>query len=529
MEKNSVLAMYDVRGIQSYIFRTSKVKDAMGASVIVEDILMEVLKEAVRCMGCGAEASLEWRNNSGELPYQEDDARVKVLYVGGGNAYVIYESEDLCIAVNRHMARLVLEKSYSLQLAVAHVSVTGDYARDYRDLHTEMDRVKSAMTVTRPYGVLPIMKMELETGYPAVQDGEDGYIGTETILKKSKKESTKEQENYRLVKNLEEKKGVDSTLAVVHIDGNNMGIRIRKLLEGSETYVEAVNLMRKISYNIRTSYRTVFDDMCNIFETECRNSEVYREKMTDQFIRKILVAGDDITYVCSSRIALATVEYFCREIGRRTMTGETGDQQLREYGFSVCAGVAYVGSHFPFSSAYEAAEACCESAKSRAKRPENMDGTRVGNFVDFQICKNIQVKNLEAVRWKEYRTYAGENLLTRPYWIQADADGEAFAEKMKTKYAFHDLKKYIKYFRFEERIPMSFAQELRNTYPLGQPQVEQLASFLASRGFKMPDGTTEMYRTDPEGPGLLAVWYDALEMMDHYIDLQILRGEENAG
>lgn len=39
-----VLAMYDVRGIQKYIFRTAKVQDATGASAIVEDIILEALK-----------------------------------------------------------------------------------------------------------------------------------------------------------------------------------------------------------------------------------------------------------------------------------------------------------------------------------------------------------------------------------------------------------------------------------------------------------------------------------------------------
>ena len=48
MEENQeLMALYDVRGIQDYIFRTTKVKDAMGASRCVENLLMEALKQAV--------------------------------------------------------------------------------------------------------------------------------------------------------------------------------------------------------------------------------------------------------------------------------------------------------------------------------------------------------------------------------------------------------------------------------------------------------------------------------------------------
>ena len=42
-----VLAMYDVRGIQNYIYRTPHIKDAMGASIIIEDIIVNASR---RCM-----------------------------------------------------------------------------------------------------------------------------------------------------------------------------------------------------------------------------------------------------------------------------------------------------------------------------------------------------------------------------------------------------------------------------------------------------------------------------------------------
>ena len=39
-----VLAMYDVRGIQNYIYRTPHIKDAMGASIIIEDIIVKIIR-----------------------------------------------------------------------------------------------------------------------------------------------------------------------------------------------------------------------------------------------------------------------------------------------------------------------------------------------------------------------------------------------------------------------------------------------------------------------------------------------------
>lgn len=83
----------------------------------------------------------------------------------------------------------------------------------------------------------------------------------------------------------------------------------------------------------------------------------------------MIVAGDDITYVCNAHIALETVRYYSEQISGLMMVSEESTQEnIKKYGFSICAGIAYIGSHFPFYTAYEVAEACCASAKGEAKR-----------------------------------------------------------------------------------------------------------------------------------------------------------------
>lgn len=50
MEKQYI-AMYDVRGIQGYIYRTNKLKEIIAASLLVKNIFEESLKWAVEKMG----------------------------------------------------------------------------------------------------------------------------------------------------------------------------------------------------------------------------------------------------------------------------------------------------------------------------------------------------------------------------------------------------------------------------------------------------------------------------------------------
>ena len=132
-ESGKYFSMYDVRGIQKYVFRTAKVKDAMGASGIVEDIIMEALKKSVLLLKEQEQKNpnkkpiteqLVWKDEKGFLEYKEEEVDIQVLFVGGGNAFVIYSSQELCFQINRLMSKYILEHTYSLQLAVAMVKKT---------------------------------------------------------------------------------------------------------------------------------------------------------------------------------------------------------------------------------------------------------------------------------------------------------------------------------------------------------------------------------------------------------------------
>lgn len=542
--EGKVLVMYDIRGIQKYIYRTDKVKDAIGASYIVETVILNALKDAIahsdkveqnRCQ-------LKWYDEKGPLEFLEEDLDIQVLYIGGGNAYVLFRDKELCVHINQMMSKYVLEHTYSLQLTIAICEKTENYSADYTKIQQRMNENKANMVVSKPVGAMPVMRVELKTGFPAVsRDNQSGKeIGEETRLKRAAYRRKCEIETDAFVReeqifdNLVTQKGVDSNLAVVHIDGNGMGLRIRRLVEGIGDYEGAVNKMREISYQIMNSYKEVFRSMHDYFTSQVENRGI-SQKRDKYVVREILIAGDDVTYVCNACIALASVEYFCKEISRRSMVRGNDVDTIKKYGFSVCAGVAFISSHFPFRIGYEVAERCCDSAKKRAKSRECKDDykftesggkreltiERVGNFVDFQICKNIQSQNLEEMRKKDYITPSGEQLLVRPYYISTglSIEEEPLEKNRNRIYSYDKLKEGIQYFsKGADVFPRSFAKQLRNTYPMGQNQVMLLQSFLESRGWKMPDGDDVLYFQNEDQ--VIAKWYDALEMLDYYIDFE---------
>ena len=141
-----VLAMYDVRGIQAYIFRTNKVKDIIGASTLVDNIIQKAFSKASEKVFGEAKEQVvieNWEREKGEeIRFLSDDTiRAQLLLIGGGNAYILYRSREECKEVNKAMAKYILDETYSLQLAVSVTEMTGDYYKDYRAVSRRMGDV----------------------------------------------------------------------------------------------------------------------------------------------------------------------------------------------------------------------------------------------------------------------------------------------------------------------------------------------------------------------------------------------------
>ena len=522
LKDKPVIAMYDIRGIQDYIFRTNKVVDIIGASVLVENIISNGLKEIRKeSQDPESEYLIDWEGTPLCM-----DKKMEVLFIGGGNAYVLYEKGSICERYNRRLARYILDKTYSLQLAVAYVEKTESYQQDYDRLQMEMARVKNEMPFTRPMGAPSIVRTEAVTGYPLTTKvrtpAGSEWVSTETALKRENVPKEKEKTVDKIFDNMVAEKGKDSVLAIVHIDGNNMGARIRSLTENITDYKKAVATVRKISANIRTSFEAVYDQM----EQYLEDKNLSKNKL----IRKIIVAGDDITFICQGRLAISLVQYFTKEITGKVLYSENDtptQAELEKYGFSVCAGIAFINSHFPFHDGYQVAEACCESAKKRAKlvtrrEPEGENGI-VGNWLDFQICRHINSADLAEARRINYKISENEKLDRRPYYIPYGIYTDGLFNKMDKRNGdcgIGCLIEYIQYFTTD--IGRSIAKTLRGAYSGGSLAVDEYLTFLDSRGYNLPDrgkstkGFVQLTGEDVRR----AVWYDALEVMDLYMDLK---------
>ncbi len=504
-ENNAVLAMYDVRGIQSYIFKTNKVREIMGASFIVRDIIMEGIKKWISKKD-PSKYLWDWQGSDVCQFLEDESIEMEVLFIGGGNAYVLFRNKALCRSANQYLARYVLDQTYSLNLAVAYVDKTDSYMHDYQAIQDQMRQIKATMPSTKPMGTFPFMAWDAVTGQPLTKkqhygDGSSEWQCSESYLKteRAKKENIEKTEFDDMVT----EKGDNSFLTLVHIDGNNMGMRIRAMVENKESYQEAVPTMRKLSSNISNGFKECYDIMEAKAE-QWANQEPFNKGEKKTLLRKIVLAGDDITFVCNAKIALSLVQTFLKE----TVHHHLDDK--KKHAFSACAGMAYFNSHYPFSDAYEVAEACCSSAKEQAKKKEHQAENMVGCYLDYQICTHISSIHLSDYRKKHYVDVNGVNILNRPYYVSVDSF-EKLNEVNKER-SIERLLDCLKFFTNTENIARSKAKNLRNAYAFGKDEVEQYKHFLQSRKIKLPNKNEKC-------------WYDALEMMD----LIFLEEEEKNG
>lgn len=484
-----VLAMYDVRGIQSYIFKTNKAKEIIGASVLVANIITDGLEKYKKELDTAEQSHYmtDWQNDDPTAFLKDLSIEMQVMFIGGGNAYVLFRHGAVCQKVNRFLAKHVLDETYSLNLAVAVIEKTESYNKDYNHINDEMRRIKAYMPLAQPVGAMPFMAVDSITGYPITYMENNKYYCTESKLKR---QAFPKDEREKVFDDMVTGKGDNSLLAVCHIDGNSMGKRIKKIMGGEgkkhkviEYYGEAILTMRSLSKEIADTFRHTFDKMTEYMER--LSPEV--KKTQHKLYREIIVAGDDITFVCNPKLAIPAVRYFLGNIGNDS-----------EY--SACGGIAFFNSHFPFSDAYQVAEECCGSAKKRAKQKENHGvDDEIGNFFDYQMCSNIRAANLSAYRDRQYRSDAG-SFMARPYYVPAKND----------RYRLNQKNQRYSICHFDEwkgqilSMPRSKAKQLRDAITMGKNAMDEYVSFLESRGYGSYRANIDQY----------PVWYDVLEVMD---------------
>lgn len=442
MLKECVLAMYDIRGKQKFIYRSKKIKEIVGGSSVIKNLFINYLFSNELC---GEQGSYPVFNDE-NVPFTVASFRERLnqgyvgelIYSGGGNFLVLFKNKNVYDAVTYEFTKKVIKETATLNVLPTCIPVTSfsnfhcvekdSYGRtkgkgDYERLYAVHHANEARDTGIRPWGTLPVTRIDNATSMPLTKYMKIAFDGRQqgkgAVWRMVSAESAKKYEEYgsmddndknkmgaRFLDDLVEKKGEDSLLAVIYVDGNNMGAQVQQCIENSSSYEDCIRELRNFSKRIQDEYIEVPLKKIDEKLVELHGSDVGSRRM-------IVYAGDEITFICNAHDALEIVETYFASLPESN---------------SSCAGICIFQSHMPYADAYRIAEGCCENGKEKMREL----GVKNACLVDFHYCQGAIGTSIKEIRNRE------ETADSSTPWVVRGSQDDAENERLKV---LHDVSK----------------------------------------------------------------------------------------
>lgn len=416
-----------VQGIQGFIFQTNALKEIAGASEIVEQICTSAFAEAI--------------NKDAQQLTNDPNA----IVTAAGNIKYVFDSEDKCRDLVKLFPMKIMEFAPGITISQAVVCIEDGKAigKEHIDLLEKKLRTQRNKPF-RPYdlGLMGVNRSR-KTGLPAYE--EKKIKGTWTIIDKGVAKKL-EREPGRVAKSffgesnlrkipldmadITDSKGNGySWLAVIHADGNNLGMIIQQLADKVEHVSgnEFINTFRTFSVALNAA---------TIIAANLAYKETLKEiNLVDELklpFRPIVIGGDDLTVICRADLALTFGKLFLEFFERETQAQLSAlDFEFLKGGLTACAGIAYIKASYPFHYGYHFAEALCAHAKKEAKVGLGVDEP-TPSCIQFHKVQDSFVENYDAIREREL--IAGTKRFDYgPYYLHAN--GKPSIEKLQENVA----------------------------------------------------------------------------------------------
>lgn len=511
MEK--VLAIYDISGIQSFIFATNKLREMAGGSEIVHRALFEFIPEKL------VYGKSSWQDE--EFSHVIGGGREgNIIYIGGGNALVLFNDRATYEKVTIDLQKEIFELSGG-GIRLCHAAIEAPDLGEIRNFVDVIQRPLMQKLTLYKQKNPPIQTVrgfafgaqDTETQEPLVRVAKEGekessassvlyasysrYKKDQIFYESKNKEKSTDSIKQYFADNFEQFRDKDekSFVAVVHIDGNTMGKQIINFANRLKTkpLTEQLNEMRCLSIEIASVYKDTLDETVN---------EIFKNRQEKEILpyREILADGDDITVIIKANQALQFCETFVEKLSKVKDCIE--GSKLQDFHLSVGIGIAFVHDKFPFSTAYDIAEQLCKNAKKRGlEYTSSTTGSPVfpPSSMDFQIVKSGMTTDVKTFRENNYILPDGKKLHFRPY-IYNSGD--------------HDYQHLIDTYKELSKISKNKLRDLYYAYSCNESEVDYVIQMIKARTM------VELEAWEPkENNGdkvQFAKYFDVLDIFDYH-------------
>ena len=421
-----VYAAYDLGGIQGFIFDSGRMAQNAGGDLLLKTAFDESI--------AAARSALE------DAGFHDS---FQPHFIGAGNAFVEFADRAHYVAFNRVLYEQMHRRACGLRVLTACTEKTGHFANDEARLYEGLDRHKASYRGILAHTGFSVDRMDdrnrpiiLNMDMLSAPEGKPVLMARAAFLKQA---AAQEDRSWAmkaqagrydaLLPGVAERNALNEgarallegistlrynrdlatlagasgerSLAIVHIDGNQVGKSIRLLMDtAAQTRPndpEAALRFKKL--RVYTKFEGAFRmalAQLTVWVLENRTALSMRgvalgdPEQADTLVLPVvpvIFGGDDITLACDARVAFPFTVMLLEAISRRHLV-EQGDDladTMREIGQSVpfhplsaCAGVCLCKAHYPFADAYMLAERAMERAKAASR---NAQGTGWMDFI----------------------------------------------------------------------------------------------------------------------------------------------------
>lgn len=534
------LAVIGTVSIQQYIFRSNRLKENIGASYLVKRWLGKGLLEAIDQEGIPVDTA-DWdaalieagaavvAPEIGEPPAGE--GRCQVIYIGGGNAALLFDNRATACQAMNAWSRQLLEEAPGLRVAVGLAEVETTLAEAYGRAVDELASCENALPEGAPLLALPVVRTCATTGLPAAEKGKEdnSYISLESRRKRDQVGSGKKDDaaqkallaelgdilpaGKRFALKLEELGGErgEAHIAVVHADGNGMGKLLNEVVKNSiDDDPRFLRHVRAFSASVSAvaarSFKKTMEEFKGGLERWRKDPDFRHLAFNkDVFpVRPIVYGGDDLTFVCDGRLGLSLAAVYLEAFAKEHI-----DVNGEPHAVDACAGVTIVATKFPFARAYGLSEELC----GHAKRVRGDGSSPSGSWLDFQIISAGVTSSIEELRARDYQSVEGSRLIRRPYRVTGEGD-----------WSDSRWEEFTRIMDGSKKWPRSRAKGLLEALAQDHTASRHYISQARSRGYTLPENNTSGALAETGWSGgevetRFTPYFDPLEALDLYLDV----------
>ncbi len=463
----------NVVSIQKYLFGSNKLKESQGASYLIKHIYDEPLQTAIGEIFTDPIDFQAWREKPSQSYIAAGKVPFEIGYKGGGNALLFFSDEKKLQEFVSKWTTKLLKTAPGVVTAVACNSIDSNHFKEsMKELFKKLRENKYKHI---PAVIIPRHGITAEcshTGYAVETYNKKEHDYLSSVANATVNVSEDALDNFRSIfedilgneftftNNLEmlgQSKGKDNFIAIVHIDGNDMGYRFSN--------AHSIESLRTLVLEVERAAIGSFEAMLAAIKSQI--DALGLKKNYDKKKRRILpltpiiVGGDDITFVCDGRLGVYLAKLFIDSF-------ETFKVNEKEP-LSACAGIAVIKTKYPFYRGYMLAEELCKKAKDVRRRKKD-----TASWLDFHISYGGISGTLKEIRESQYNVDQG-NLLYRPYKT-GSSNGEA-----------PSLEQMIESSRELKKFPNTRINELRSVLSQNENVSKIFVDKLKARGEKLPE------------------------------------------